>query len=230
VSSYRGTADRPDKLKAAVAVIAVHALLAAVIVTGLNVETVRRAVETMTTISVVEPEPPTLPPPQTARPNPASEEAGAPGKTAEPTPVAAPVTRLPVQSPIPTAPVAGQGSATITGAASTGSGAGAGGGGTGRGGGGSGFTPARKISKIPDREYRRLAATGIASGSVAVTIKVNEDGSASNCRVARSSGDPRIDALMCQLTLRHVRFEPARDPSGRPIAQDVTFVPSWWRP
>ena len=83
---------------------------------------------------------------------------------------------------------------------------------------------------IPDREYRRLAATGIQSGSVGVTIKVNEDGSASNCRVARSSGDRGIDALMCQLTLRHVRFDPARDPQGRPVAQDVTFVPNWWRP
>jgi hypothetical protein len=27
-----------------------------------------------------------------------------------------------------------------------------------------------------------------------------------------------------------VRFSPARDPSGRPVAQDVTFFPNWWRP
>ncbi|MEO7602808.1 MAG: energy transducer TonB [Sphingomicrobium sp.] len=231
MSSYLGTADRPEKLKAAVAVIAVHAALAAVILTGLNVETVQRAVETMTTIAVFEPEPPPPPPPpQVTRPNPAPAEAGAPGRKAELTPVVAPLPRIPVQSPIAAATVAGQGSATTAGTAASSSGTGAGGSGAGRGGGGAGFAPARWISKIPDREYQRLAATGIASGSVAVTIKVNEDGSASNCRVARSSGDRRIDALICQLTLRHVRFEPARDPRGRPIAQDVTFVPNWWRP
>ena len=230
MSSYRGTADRPDQVKAAAAVIAVHAALAAVLLTGLNVETVKRAVETMTTIAVFEPEPPPPPPPPANRPSQAAEQSGAPGKQAEPTPIVAPLPKIPVQSPIPAAPIAGQGSATTAGAAEAGSGTGAGGSGTGRGGGGAGFTPARRISKIPDREYRRLAATGIASGSVGVTIKVNDDGSASNCRVARSSGDEKIDALMCQLTLRHVRFEPARDPRGRPVAQDVTFVPNWWRP
>jgi hypothetical protein len=32
---------------------------------------------------------------------------------------------------------------------------------------------------------------------------------------------------MCQLTLAYVRFSPALDPSGRPIAEDVTFFPNW---
>lgn len=58
---------------------------------------------------------------------------------------------------------------------------------------------------------------------------VNPDGTVSNCRVARSSGNPYADSLMCQLTLRYIRFEPARDPYGRPVAQDVTFFPNWWR-
>ena len=230
MSSYTGHSNRPDRVKAITAVALVHAALATVILTGLNVETVRRAVETMTTIAVVEPQPPPEPPPPPERQDQARDEAGAPGKKAEPTPVGAPPSLIPTPSPSPAAPVAGQGSATAAGAAAAGSGTGAGGNGTGRGGGGAGFTPARRISKIPDREYRRLAATGIQSGSVGVTIKVNTDGSASNCRIARSSGDRSIDALRCQLTIRHVRFEPARDPSGRPIAQDVTFVPNWWRP
>jgi periplasmic protein TonB len=63
-----------------------------------------------------------------------------------------------------------------------------------------------------------------------VTIKVNTDGSASNCRIARSSGNAYADALMCQLTVRYIRFSPARDADGRPVAQDVTFAPNWWRP
>jgi protein TonB len=119
-----------------------------------------------------------------------------------------------------------------SGAAAANNGTGAGGSGNGPGGGGdfSRFMPARRITRIPDREYRQLASTGIVSGSVGVTIRVNPDGSVSNCRVARSSGDGSIDALMCQLTLRYIRFEPARDPDGRPVAQDVTFFPNWWRP
>lgn len=229
MSSYTGHSNRPDRVKAAAAVAAVHAALAALILTGLNVDTVRRAVESMTTIAVIEPKPPPEPPPPPRR-DAAEREAGAEGKKAEPTPVVSPPSPIPSPSPIPAAPVAGQGSATTAGAGASGTGPGAGGTGAGRGGGGAGFTPARRISKIPDREYRRLAATGIASGSVGVTIKVNEDGSVANCRIARSSGDRAIDALMCQLTLRHVRFEPARDPQGRPVAQDVTFVPNWWRP
>ena len=229
MSSYTGLSNRSDRAKAMAAVAAVHVALAAVIITGLNVQTIRRAVQTMTTIAILEPEPP-RPPPPAERSDSAPEEAGDPGKKAEPTPVVAPPSPIPSPSPIPAAPLAGQGSATTAGAGVSGTGIGAGGSGSGRGGGGAGFTPARRISKIPDREYRRLAATGLPSGSVGVTIKVNVDGSASNCRIARSSGDQAIDALMCQLTLRHVRFDPARDPNGRAVAQDVTFVPNWWRP
>jgi protein TonB len=45
VSSYRGTANRPDRAKAIAAVVAVHAALAFVILSGLNVRIVSQAVE-----------------------------------------------------------------------------------------------------------------------------------------------------------------------------------------
>lgn len=231
MSSYNASPDAPSKARAIAGVIAVHAALGAVILTGLNVDTVRKAVERMQTIAVFEPKPPEPPPPtEQVRPETARKDAGAPAKKADPTAVVAPEQRIPAPSPIPAAKVAGQGSAATSGAASAGSGTGAGGTGAGTGGGGAGFTPARRVSKIPDREYRRLAGTGIVSGSVGVTIKVNVDGSVSNCRVARSSGDRSVDRLMCEMTLRHVRFEPARDASGRAIAQDITFYPNWWKP
>ena len=226
---YQGSADPRDRTKAVAAVLLVHAGLAAVILTGLNGEVVRRAVDRLVTIDITEPIPPPPPPPR-PRPQPAPKKAGAPAKKAEATPVVAPRPRLPVPSPIPAAPVAGTGSSTSQGAGTAGNGIGAGGNGNGRGGGGAGFTPARRISKIPDREYRRLAGTGLKSGAVGVTIKVDSDGSVANCRVARSSGDRAIDQLMCSLTVRYVRFDPARDPTGRAIAQDVTFYPNWWRP
>ena len=232
MSSYRGTADRPDKAKAIAAVVVVHAGLAAAILTGLNVKTVREVAERLQMIDIrLEPPPPEPPPPPRPKPEQAKVEEGAAGKKAEPSPIVAPKPRIPVQSPLPAAPVAGTGSATSSGAATAGTGTGAGGSGTGRGGGGTGeFTPAQKLTKVPDREYRRLVAvSGMARGQVGVAVRVNTDGSASNCRVVRSSGNPSADTLICQLTERYVRFRPARDPAGRPVAQDITWYPNWSR-
>jgi len=231
MSSYRGTADRPDQAKAVAGVILVHVALAAIILSGLNVRIVKQAVEKLTTIDIVQPPPPppVRPPPRPV-PKPAMKKPqGAAAKKAEPSPVVAPEPKLPVPSPIAAAKVAGSGSATRSGAAASGNGTGAGGAGNGPGGGGdfTGYTPARKLTKIPDREYRRLAGTGIPAGSVAITIRVNPDGTVSNCRVVRTSGSPAADSLMCQLTLEYVHFSPARDRSGRPVAQDVTWSPNW---
>jgi protein TonB len=229
--SYRGTADRPDKAKAIAAVLAVHAALAFLILSGLNVEMVSRAVEKLNTFNLQPPPPPPpVPPPPKTRASAQEKPAGAPAKKAEPTPVVAPQPRIPAPSPIPAARIAGAGTATTSGAGTSGAGTGAGGSGTGSGGGGGGdYTPARKLTKIPDREYRRFAATGIVSGSVAIAVRVNADGSLSNCRVARSSGNATADALMCQLFVQYVRFSPARDPAGQPVAQDITWVPVWTR-
>jgi periplasmic protein TonB len=231
---YTGTVSRPDRAKAIAAVVAVHAALAAVILTGLSVHVVSQAVERLTTIDIKEPPPPPpLPPPPPAqRPQPVKKAAGPPAPKAEPTPVVAPPPKIPAPSPIPAAKTAGTGSATSSGASNSGTGTGAGGAGSGPGGGGyGGFTPAQKITKIPDREYRRLAyLSGMDRGSVGLSIRVNPDGSTSNCRIVRSSGSPPADALMCQLTEQYVRFRPARDASGRPVAQDVTWYPNWWRP
>ena len=226
MSSYLGTADRPDRAKAIAAVVAVHVALAFVIVTGLNVRMVAQAVEQLKTFNL---QTPPVPPPPKPQPKPKMKQPeGAPAKKAEPTPVVAPPPRIPAPSPIPAARVAGTGSASTAGAAASGNGTGAGGSGYGTGGGGTGsFTPARKLTKIPNREYRRFASTGIPTGSVAISIRVNPDGSVSNCRIVRTSGSPYADSLMCELTQEYVRFSPARDPSGRAIAEDMTWVPNW---
>ncbi|MFL6752160.1 MAG: energy transducer TonB [Sphingomicrobium sp.] len=231
--TYRATADRPDKAKAIAAVIAVHAGLAAMIVSGLNVRVVSAAVESLKTFDVRQPPPPppVPPPPPARRAEQVKKPAGAPARKAEASPVVAPQPRIPRPSPIPAAKIAGTGSATTSGAGTSGTGTGAGGSGYGPGGGGTGgFTPAQKITKIPDREYGRLvSASGMPRGTVGISIRVNADGSASNCRVVRSSGSPFADSLMCRLTEQYVRFRPARDPQGRAVAQDVTWYPNWSR-
>ncbi|MFL6744986.1 MAG: energy transducer TonB [Sphingomicrobium sp.] len=231
--TYRATADRPDKAKAIAAVIAVHAGLAAMIVSGLNVRVVSAAVESLKTFDVRQPPPPppVPPPPPARRAEQVKKPAGAPARKAEASPVVAPQPRIPRPSPIPAAKIAGTGSATTSGAGTSGTGTGAGGSGYGPGGGGTGgFTPAQKITKIPDREYGRLvSASGMPRGTVGISIRVNADGRASNCRVVRSSGSPFADSLMCRLTEQYVRFRPARDPQGRAVAQDVTWYPNWSR-
>jgi protein TonB len=229
---YTGTASRPDRAKAIAADVAVHAALAAALLTGLNVSTVRETFERMTTIDIREPPPPPPAKPPPAQPKPqAKKPTGAPAPRAEPSPVVAPKPRLPVLSPIPAAKIAGAGSASSSGAGTSGTGTGAGGSGYGPGGGGTGgFTPAQKITKVPDTEYRRLvSASGMDRGSVGVSIRVTPDGRATNCRIVRSSGSPVADSLMCQLTEEYVRFRPALDAQGRPIAQDVTWYPNWYR-
>jgi protein TonB len=233
VSSYRASADRSDRAKAIIAAIAVNVGLAVIILTGLNVRMVSRAVERLATFDIREapPPPPVPPPPPRTRPHQLKKPQGAPAKKAEASPIVAPQPKLPVQSPLPAAKVAGTGSASTSGAGTSGTGTGAGGSGNGPGGGGYGGTPAQKVTKIPDREYRRLvAASGMTRGTVGVGIRVTPEGRSSNCRIVRSSGSPVADALMCQLTEQYVRFRPARDAQGRAIASDVTWFPNWWKP
>src|SRR5688500_9309345 len=138
MSSYRGTADTPSRAKAIAAVIAVHAALGAAILTGLSVDMAERVIERLQTIDIrLPPPPPPEPPPPPAREEKKVDlEEGAAGKNAEPSPIVAPKPKIPVQSPLPAAPVAGRGSATTSGAADYGTGTGAGGSGSGRGGGG----------------------------------------------------------------------------------------------
>ncbi|QIK78125.1 hypothetical protein G7077_03555 [Sphingomonas piscis] len=240
MASYRGTANGQDKAKAAAAVLLVHAGLAALILTGLNPQVVHRTISALKTFDVRPdvPPPPPPPPPQPARSSPAKEAEGIAGKKAEPSPIVLPEQRvpLPVKPPLQAASVAGSGSASNAGAAAVGEGPGAGNNGSGRGGGGIGgrgpdyskFTPVQRISRIPNREYRRLvAASGRDFGTVGLTLKVNTDGNPSNCRIVRTSGDRSVDALMCQLALSYIRFRPARDDRGRPVAQDYTWFPDW---
>ena len=231
MAGYRQS--KPDRAKAALAAVVVHAAIGAAFLTGLVVNVAERPSEMLETFDVRLPPPP---PPVVEEEEPAPKgDPGEAGKKAEPTPVVVPEPKIvvPAKPPVAAAPMAGQGAASSAGAALAGSGTGAGGSGSGRGGGGTGgdgagFTPAQKISKIPDREYRRITAlSGSRRGSVGLSIRVGADGVPSNCRIARTSGNPGVDALMCQLTLTYVRFRPARDQQGRAVAQDLTWYPDW---
>jgi protein TonB len=225
--------NNPDRAKAAIATLIVHVVIGAAFLTGLVTNVATRSSEAIQTFDVTEPPPP--PPVLEIEESAPKGDPGEAGKKADPTPIVVPEPKIevPARPPVIAAPVPAQGAAPSAGAAQSGTGTGAGGSGSGLGGGGAGgsgagFTPARRISKIPDREYRRFVdASGMRRGSVAITVKVNTDGRPSDCRIVRSSGNAGADALMCQLTVRYVRFRPARDPQGQLAAQDITWVPDW---
>ena len=233
MSSYLGNADRPDQAKAIIAVVAVHVALAAIILTGLNVEMARRAVEQLTTIDIREPPPPPPkpPPPPAPKPQQMKKPAGAPAPKAEPTPVVAPEPKIPEPSPIPAAKVAGTGSASTSGASTSGTGTGAGGSGNGSGGGGTGnyagYSPPGLIANLGRRDYRTLAAGRLPIGSAVVSLMVEPTGSPSNCIITRSSGDAYVDQGLCPLILERLRFRPARDNYGRPIPYRLQYVATW---
>jgi protein TonB len=230
MSSYTGTANRPDRAKAIGAVIAVHAGLAAIILTGLSVRMVGQIVEHLQTFDIrVPPPPPPVPPPSPPKQRLAKREAGAPAKKAEATPIVAPKPQLPVQSPIPAAPVAGRGSAPSSGAAAAGMGTGAGGSGNGPGGGGdySKFTPARLVRNLSRGDYRDLTGGRMPEGAAMVALRVEPSGLPSNCRVIRSSGDSSVDAGLCPLLVARLRFRPALNDQGRPISYQLQYVATW---
>jgi protein TonB len=229
--AYRAE-ERSDRWKAMLGAVAVTGVLGTVILSGLNVKIISEAVDRLETFDIplprIEPPPPPPPPP----PKQAEEQEGAPAAPkASPIVAPKPEIQLPVKQTIAAAEKAGTGASSSAGQGGTGTGTGAGGTGSGPGrGSGAGFTPAQRISKVPDHEYRRfVTVSGMRRGTVGIAIKVNTDGTPSNCRVTRSSGSAAADSLMCDLTLRYVRFRPARDPQGRPVAQDIRWYPNWYR-
>ena len=233
MAAYRGT-PKEDRAKALAGVALVHVVLGAIILTGLNVENVRHVVEQLKTFDITEePPPPPQPPPPQPRADRAKDEEGAAGKKAEPSPVVVPKPKIevPAKPPVVAAPVAGTGSATQSGAANAGTGPGAGGTGSGRGGGGTGdftgFTPARLIRNLNHGDYRQLAAGRMPNGRATVAITVDPTGVPTNCRIMRSSGDPAVDAGLCPLITRRLRFRPAMDAQRRPITYSLNYTADW---
>lgn len=223
--AYRSE-DRRDRWKAISAVLLVHVVLGAVILSGLNVNIVRGAVERLETFDVSLPEvpPPPPPPPRKAR-----DAQGAPAAP-EASPVVAPEPEIdvPTRNPVAAAPEPGEGASSSAGRGGVGSGTGAGGTGTGAGrGSGEGFTPARITRRIPNSEYRRISAGRVPTGSATIRFIVTPQGRLANCRVVRSSGDSGVDSVLCRVAEARMRFAPARDPSGKPVAQDMAYTPTW---
>ena len=66
-------------------------------------------------------------------------------------------------------------------------------------------------------------------GSVVVQFTVQADGRVSNCGAVRSSGKASLDALTCRLVEERMRFKPALDGQGNPVASTAHARYEWGR-
>lgn len=229
--AYCSRPSQSDRAKAIGAVVAVHVAIGTVLLTR---PAAPPTAEKPPPTVLLDIEPPPPPPPPPSSPGRAREEEGATGKKAEPTAVVAPRPVIPVliKPTVTVAPAPGTGSSPNAGASTAGSGTGAGGSGSGRGGGGSGggfegYSPARLIENVRRSDYRTLTAGRLSSGAAMVSLRVDTAGRATNCRVVRSSGDSTVDAGLCPLLGRRLRFRPATDNFGRPIPYSLEYVATW---
>ncbi|HZF93302.1 MAG TPA: TonB family protein [Allosphingosinicella sp.] len=247
MASFTAPPDRTGRVRAAILVAALHALIAWGIVSGLAVDFVR-AVETRLQVVAIAPDPPPPPPPERTVPAPVripdpEGAAAPPSLKSRPSPVVAPreaprspVRAAPEPKPLPTGSARDAGASTTpgtgTGAGGEGSGAGAGRGGSGTGGGGRPMRAQKIAGSISGEEdYFRALRRRAFNGTVRVRIEIAADGRVAGCRVTGSSGDPAVDANTCRLVEQRYRYRPARDADGNPVPDVTSASFSYeWRP
>jgi protein TonB len=241
-----------DRVRAAAPALAVHVLLALLILRGLGVTAGLAPTEALKLVNVTPPPPPAqiVRPVQERTEGGRREGAAAPAnREARPKEVTAPVPAIPM--PVPPAPsVASQNMAPASGAtpfAGPGTGAGGIGSGTGSGrfgdgpgrggtgdgdgigdGRGGGYSPPRRIrGRITDRDYPAAVGEAGIGGTVSVIYTIEPDGRATECRITRSSGNRSLDATTCRLIEERFRFEPSRDRYRRPVRSRMVQDHYW---
>ena len=179
------------------------------------------------TVTAPEEEPPMV------EPEPDEGAEGDPGEEAVPQPVTAPVSKVRVKEDRPAPRASSTGTAETSGATEVGDGTGAGGSGlgtgAGRGGGGQGGVAATKpvlLQSISDSSAFPIPPGGREARigkSVIVRLAVSTEGRVTACSIYRASPFPETDARVCELSYQQIRFEPARDASGNPVASTFLY-------
>ena len=245
---HRLSAEPGDRLKSALAVAAIHALIGFALLRGLGVSLppALRDAQQLIAVTLDVPPPQVPAPPDTedravAKPKNAEGSASPANRKDTPTEVVVPPPeiRLPPPPSIATAPIAGQGNAPAagavvlpgpgTGAGGVGTGLGSGlyGDGTGGGGGGRGVGARYLRGGIDPQDYPRRAVERRAQGTTFLRFTVLPNGRVRDCVVTRSSGHRDLDAATCPLLERNLRYRPARDATGRPVAETVRGQQDW---
>lgn len=235
--AYRTDINSRDRGGAIVAVAAIHAalLFALLHLSGKIDLTDPQSVLRVIDLANPPPEPPPPPPVQNRQPRPKQKEGGSAPKNirSQATPVVAPKPKIvtpPVQqiaaSETPrqgTAPT--QGASNVrgpgTGAGGTGTGTGSGNGGNGPGGGGGGVADPPHLATPVLRGYdfpRDLIDQWPDRATVFMRLRVDAQGMVSECTVDGGTGVAAIDRQICNIAYQRLRFRPAMNRSGQPVA------------
>lgn len=96
------------------------------------------------------------------------------------------------------------------------------------------FADARTAGEQPAKRTRAFAVDASdyprqSTGGHKVVVKlfIEADGLAEECILTNASGDSALDDQTCRLLIRRGRFEPARGPSGLPVASWLPQTIVW---
>ena len=241
----RSITDRKDRIRSAALVTVIHLALGWALVSSLGYRVIPRADDALKLFNLADqPPPPIMPPPEqtrseTRKPRDPEGAAAPPALKNTPTEIVTPKVEPLRPTPLPAAPVPGLGTAPAAGAAPTpgpgtgrggiGNGLGSGMSGYGNGGGGNGRAASAQhvAGDIANGDYPPSAVNARAQGTTIFSGIVGPDGRLEDCRVIRSSGNRALDETTCRLALRRLRYRPATDAAGRPIASTVREEQSW---
>lgn len=67
-------------------------------------------------------------------------------------------------------------------------------------------------------------------GRTVALLTVDASGAPTGCAIETSSGSAALDAATCRIACGRVRYRPARDSEGRPIASSTTLPVRWVLP
>lgn len=235
--AYRTGINNRDRGGAIAAVVAVHVALLLMLLHLTGKMDLQGAQSVIRVFDVAQPPPPPPPPPQQKQqPKPKEKSGGSapPNIRSQATPVKAPKPKLVVPpvpqiaaSPTPrTGSAPTQGAANLpgpgTGAGGTGTGTGSGSGGNGPGGGGDGGVaePPHLVTPVlTGRDFPiGMLDQWPGGATVFLRLRIDSRGYVSECMVDRGTGVPSIDSAICNLAHERLRFRPALNRSGQPVA------------
>jgi protein TonB len=236
---YRTDLQAKDKGGAVAAVVAVHAALLVMLLSLSGKMDITRPQNVLQVFDVNEVPPPpsqpiTKPEPQPQKPKETQGSASPKNIQSKATDVVAPRPEFSMPVPVPmtatqtpnTGVEATQGASDVvgpgTGAGGTGTGTGSGGSGSGTGGGGGGgavspphlATPVLRGRDFPSEMLDRWPR----GATVFLRLRVDPKGFVSECNVDRGTGIAAIDSQVCDVARDRLRFRPALNRAGQPVA------------
>lgn len=232
---YRPTLNKRDRAGVIAAVAAIHAGLAFALLHMSGTIDVIPGQADIQIFDVKQAEPPPPVVVDVREKEPEKEgEASPPNIKSEATPVVRPKPRIELPAPpvIVASPTPNQGAAPTqgaapvpgpgTGAGGVGNGLGAGGSGSGRGGGGNGLAAVRtRLATRPliGRDFPPALLDAWPRGAMAfMRLRIDANGNIVQCIMDRGTGNRAMDDEICAIVRQRLRYRPALDSEGRPVA------------